>query len=89
MKLNIYSIFDRAGAAFQTPFYMPMDNMAIRSFTHLVTDAASQVSKNPEDFDLHRLGSLDLVTGEVVAERQKLVTALEIANRSAIDVVKK
>lgn len=78
MKIKIYAIRDKAACAFQNPFYMHTDAMAERAFRNLISDPSSQVSKNPEDFDLFFLGLYHTDSGEIESAVTKLVSALEL-----------
>jgi hypothetical protein len=59
MIQNIYTIYDTAASAFNTPFYMHNDGMAFRAFADNVNDEGSIINKHPEQFILFKLGSYD------------------------------
>lgn len=59
MLLNIYSIYDVKAHSFAMPFYAPNNAVAIRLFTQLANDPASQVHSSPDDFSLFDLGTFD------------------------------
>ena len=59
MKQQIFSIYDSKAEAYNTPFYLPNENMAVREFTNLANDADSTVSKHPADYTLFHLGEYD------------------------------
>ena len=56
MKIQMYSIFDIAAGAFNTPFFQQNDLLAKRIFRNLTEDPETSVGKNPEDFSLHHVG---------------------------------
>lgn len=81
MKLNIYSIFDKAAQAFITPFFMHNKAMAIRVFSDNVnSQEENNISKHPEQFSLFHLGEYDDSTGVIIPlEKPEVVaTALEV-----------
>lgn len=61
MKLNLFSMRDRASDVFGTPFFLHSTGAAIRAFGDLVNDPKKEdlVSKHPGDFDLYILGTWD------------------------------
>ena len=83
MKLNVYSIYDTAAAAYMRPFYLQADAQAMRAFTDLATDADHQVGQHPEDYFLVRIGVFDDATGKLVPEDvESLATGLEVVAAS-------
>lgn len=67
--LKIYTIRDSKGEYYTAPFFKNTDAEAIRDFRGLATDDKSTISKNPEDYDLYRLGTFDNQTGHIVPEK--------------------
>lgn len=63
MKLNVYSVYDKAVRAWMQPFYCRTTGEAIRSFTELANDGQSNVSKYPTDYELYALGEYDDSSG--------------------------
>lgn len=63
MLTSAYSVHDSVADFFGTPFFSTNDNVAIRSFSALVHDPQSFVSRNPGDFTLYRIGTFDDKTG--------------------------
>lgn len=74
MNLGVYSVFDRKAAVFARPFVAPNDAMALRSYAAALQDPSTELHKFPEDFSLHRLGSFDDDTGQLVAQTPVVVT---------------
>jgi hypothetical protein len=56
MKVNAYSIYDSAAGAYNTPFFMHNDAMAIRAFQDNANDNESMISKHPSQFTLFKVG---------------------------------
>lgn len=65
---KIYSIYDRKAQYYLPLFNDRTDADAIRRFTEIVTVSDTPVSKYPADYDLVRLGALDLESGQIVPE---------------------
>ena len=75
MELKVFSIHDKATQAFNQPFFMLTNSEAIRAFQNMARDPDSQISKNPLDFHLYRLGTYDNTTGEVTNDLHDLGAA--------------
>lgn len=65
MKLSIYTLYDIKAKAFGVPFFMSNDEVAERAFLNLQNEPNSQVSKNPEDFHMYKIGEFDDNTGNI------------------------
>lgn len=57
MRLNVYSIFDRASGVYDRPWCAHSDKAAVRSFTDVAQDESHPIGKHPEDFTLFRVGT--------------------------------
>lgn len=66
MKLRAYTIYDRKGLVFNTPYFSHNDQTATRSFSDLVNDANSAVALHPSDYVLFRVAEYDDQTGGLV-----------------------
>lgn len=79
MKMYVFSVFDKAVNAYNTPFYARTTAEAIRSFGGLVNDASTNVAKHPSDFVLFVLGAYDDNSGLFeCSEPRRIVGATEI-----------
>ena len=79
MRLNVYTIFDSASAAYMRPFFLQSDGQAMRSFTDIAQNADHEIGKHPEDYSLYRIGTYDDQKGELHPEdRECLATAEEV-----------
>lgn len=67
MLLNVYAIFDLKSRVYSRPFFCINNDVAVRSFTHLATDAATEVGRNPLDFALYCVGTYDDDTAHLQA----------------------
>lgn len=68
MKLKVFALFDSKAAYYGTPFFLQNKMVAMRSFSDLVKDPQSMVSKHPEDFNLYEIGEYDDSTGVMKSE---------------------
>lgn len=66
LTLKIYSIFDQKADAFITPFFLPNDELAKRSFYQCIQDNKHQFALSPEDFTLFHLGEFDCTKGTII-----------------------
>ena len=66
MVLIVCSVLDVKAAAYATPFFVPNESMAIRSFGDAVCDSNSFLAKHPEDYQLYKVGEFDDNAGALV-----------------------
>lgn len=64
MKHKIFTIFDSKANAFLTPFYLPEQGMAARTFADCINSDTHQFSKHPADYTLYCTGEWDDKTGK-------------------------
>lgn len=57
MLLQAFSIYDRKGLLYHTPFFAVNDATAIRMVTDLVADANTSVGRHPSDYVLFAVGT--------------------------------
>lgn len=67
-KLKMYSIKDTRTQSFGTPFCQVTDAQAERTTHAMVKDPQSIMNKNPEDFQLYRMGQFCTDEGTVTFE---------------------
>lgn len=65
---NVYSLYDRKAQYYLPLFTMRSDADAVRQFASIVTTSDTPISQYPADYDLVRLGSIDLETGLINPE---------------------
>ena len=68
MRVNLYSIFDRASGVYDGPFPIAADGQAVRQFTDFACNADHPIGKHPEDYSLFRVGVWDDVKGSVIPQ---------------------
>ncbi len=83
MRMNVYTIFDTASAAYMRPFFQQSDGQAVRSFSDICLDAEHPVGQHPEDYSLCRIGMYDDAKGKLYPEDSEvLATGLELVAAS-------
>lgn len=73
MKLQVVAVADRALQAFNRPICVQALGLAVRSFQDEVNNTSSELSKHPEDYELHHLGVFDDQTGAFESFRSTIV----------------
>lgn len=84
MKQRAYAIRDTKAESYGTPFYQPTHGAAERSFSSLVHDEQSTISRHPEDYDLYYIGEYDTNLGLFTAldTPQHIAKAIHLKNAS-------
>ena len=59
MITKIFSVYDSKAEVFGKPFFSGTKGLALRSFTEISNDSASEIGKYPADFTLFELGEYD------------------------------
>lgn len=69
-EIKLYSIWDKASKKYETPFFTYDDVFAGRRFIMLQDedDNPGMLSKFSKDFELRRLGTFNVLTGEIKTE---------------------
>jgi len=79
MRLQVYTVYDKAVNAYMQPFYCRTKGEAIRSFTEACCDKKSNFFKYATDYVLMELGEYDDQTGLFASrEPMRIVSAHEI-----------
>lgn len=78
MKLQVYSVLDKAVNSFLQPFYARAKGEAIRSFSDACNNREHNFNKHASDFVLVHLGEFDDASGLFTSiEPQRVIGALE------------
>lgn len=78
MKLLMFSIHDKAIAAYSSPFYARAKGEAIRSFIDAVNDPKTPYHANPTDYSLFFMGEFDDGSGHILGSGpENILTANE------------
>jgi len=72
MIMKIFSIYDSKAEAYNSPFYMQTQSLAIRAFTDEANNESSQIGKHPADFTLFYMGEYDDHTASFTLEDTKI-----------------
>jgi len=59
MNNQVFAVYDSKAKYFRNPFIMRTKGEAIRAFTDIANDDASEISKHAEDFTLFHLGTFN------------------------------
>lgn len=79
MKLEIFSVFDKAVQAYVQPFYARSKGEALRMFTEAVNDEKNNLHKHAGDYSLYYLGQWDDGgAGFAPVDPVRILTALEV-----------
>jgi len=73
MQKVICSVRDLAAGVYSAPFTSQNSGTAMRDFAHACKDANSQLSKNPEDFQLFIVGQFDDELGILTPQAPSLL----------------
>lgn len=90
MKLNVYTVYDDAAAAYLQPFFFSTNAQAIRGFSELANDANHAFCKYAGQYTLFHLGSFDQDTGlfDLHATPHMLGKAIEFRINTQRDLFK-
>ena len=79
MRNQIFTIYDVKAKAYITPFVLPNDGMAIRTFQTCANDLNHAFGQHPEDYVLYRIGEFDSDTGELINDKspELIIKAIE------------
>lgn len=72
------AVRDNAIEAFNPPIAVPHIGQAMRGFTDEVQKEGSEVARHAADYELWRLGEMDIATGKITGEPTRLVRALDL-----------
>lgn len=72
MKYGVYNIYDKVGDMFSHPLIFKNDVIAERSFDNTIL-SINDPTKQPEDFELNKIGFYDDETGKIESCAVKLM----------------
>ena len=76
--LGIYAINDKKGEKYDIPFFAHSDLFAKRRFMMMANEPGTILHQFLKDFDLHKLGNFDVVTGNIKPQNKVVVEGLQI-----------
>ena len=89
MRMEVYSVYDKAIEAFMPPFFCRSRGEALRSFSTAVNDPNSQIGKFVADYALFWIGSFEDGSGELTcataAGPVRIIQALECVEAVTLD----
>ena len=71
--IKIYAIYDEKLEAYNRPFFLISDGVAIRAFQDEINNKESELSKHPEDYDLYKIGEYNEETGNITPNEPVLI----------------
>lgn len=84
MKMQVFSILDKAVGAYLQPFFCRAKGEALRSFIDAVGDEKGDFCKHPDDYVLFWVSEFDTESGIFLAmEPQRLLSAREAVTVSS------
>ncbi|QCQ84863.1 nonstructural protein [Blackfly microvirus SF02] len=88
MKMQVFSIFDKAVSAYLPPFYTRSKGEAVRSFSEAANDPSSQFNKHMLDYSLMFMGEWDDNSGEFTGVQPvRVLSAHEVIEEKSEDVL--
>lgn len=87
MKMEAYSVFDKAVNAFMAPFFCRSRGEALRSFISAVNDEKGPFALNLPDYTLYYIGLWDDASGSLTSPDRpdKVLSAPEASHRVMAD----
>lgn len=76
--LGIYAIRDKKSERFDTPFFAVSDLFAKRRYLLMVDEEGSVLAKWTDEFELHKLGTISVLSGEIEIEKKVVMFGNEI-----------
>ena len=67
--MRLFSIYDRKAEGHKPPFSVTTIGEAERAFLDACNAEGTDLQKHPEDYQLWMIGTFDIYSGEVTAER--------------------
>lgn len=65
MTKQIFTLYDKKGQIYTTPFFMLQIGEATRALDGIVNNQQTQVAQYPDDYALYKIGELDDHTGKL------------------------
>lgn len=82
MKLGIFCVHDSKAGAHISPFFLPNEAMALRTFTDCVNSDSHQFGANPADYTLFSLGEFCQEKAEFFCEKRSLANGIEVKSQA-------
>lgn len=79
--LSIYSIYDKKGERFDTPFFAHSNLFAKRRYLLMMEEDRSPLAMWPGDFELHLVGRYNVRTNVLIEEKEVILEGAAVAPR--------
>lgn len=73
--IRIFAIYDQKLEAYNRPFFLISDGVAIRAFQDEINNKESELSKHPDDYELYKIGEYNEETGEINPNLPQLIAS--------------
>lgn len=85
MNLLVFAVYDKKGLSYGDLFCFQHRGQAMRVIEDEVAKSNSALAKHPADYQLWCLGSFNLQSGELIAQRPDLVVeCIEFAAKTGV-----
>lgn len=74
MKTQIFAIYDEKAESYLQPFFLPTENMAIRTFTDCVNDPQHPFHNHAGDYTLFKIGIFSHDHGTITADHPHAIS---------------
>lgn len=80
MKMQMYAVHDMKAEMYMRPFCADSLAIAVRSFENEVKEPGAPLNKNPEDYNLFKVGEYDSETGVITpcVTPQHVISAMSV-----------
>jgi len=80
--IKIFAIYDYKLVAYNRPFFLQSEGVAIRAFQDEINNKESELSKHPSDYDLYMIGTWEEYSGMITPQEPVLIaTGLSLIYR--------
>lgn len=77
MEHSLFAIYDSKAKAYQRPFTMINEEVAVRAIQDALTEPTCDFAKYPSDYTLFKIGTYDEQTSEIKPEKTSIGCLVE------------
>ena len=88
-EIGMYSFYDKKAERYDTPFFCADDMFAMRHYKMVSEKDGSMIATFKEDFDVHRLGFVNVVTGTYTEKKETIVDGKMVAIQEKLNMEEK
>jgi len=81
-KIGLYSIYDKKGERYDTPFFTSTDLFATRVFMLRMQEEKSFLKQWPEDFILYKIGDFNVIDGIFINDDRVIIEGKQIQSNN-------